>query len=86
MVLGEAFYDWDEDRGAEIDSRRHVRSVGVDAPAASQEHKPNIVVMVMDNLGWGEIGVYGGGILRGARTPRLDWLNANKRPDSEHTG
>ena len=56
------------------------------APAASQEHKPNIVVMVMDNLGWGEIGVYGGGILRGARTPRLDWLNANKRPDSEHTG
>ena len=51
-----------------------------------QEQKPNIVVMVMDNLGWGEIGVYGGGILRGARTPRLDWLNANKRPDSEHTG
>jgi arylsulfatase len=30
--------------------------------------------MVMDNLGWGEIGVYGGGILRGAETPRLDKL------------
>ena len=26
----------------------------------------------MDNLGWGELGVYGGGILRGAPTPRLD--------------
>jgi arylsulfatase len=30
--------------------------------------------MVMDNLGWGEIGCYGGGILRGAETPRLDRL------------
>lgn len=36
--------------------------------------KPNIVLIVMDNLGWGEIGVYGGGILRGAETPRLDAL------------
>jgi len=35
--------------------------------------KPNIVLMVMDNLGWGGIGVYGG-ILRGAETPRLDKL------------
>jgi arylsulfatase len=41
---------------------------------AGQEQKPNFVVMVMDNLGWGEIGVYGGGILRGAETPRLDKL------------
>ena len=40
----------------------------------AQEDKPNIVLMVMDNLGWGEIGVYGGGILRGAETPRLDNL------------
>ena len=30
--------------------------------------------MMMDNLGWGEIGAYGGGILRGAETPRLDAL------------
>ena len=36
--------------------------------------KPNVVLMVMDNLGWGEIGAYGGGILRGAETPRLDTL------------
>ena len=35
--------------------------------------KPNIVLMVMDNLGWGELGTYGGGILRGAATAyRLD--------------
>jgi arylsulfatase len=36
--------------------------------------KPNVVLMVMDNLGWGEIGAYGGGELRGAATPRLDDL------------
>jgi arylsulfatase len=36
--------------------------------------KPNVVVMMVDNLGWGELGVYGGGELRGARTPNLDKL------------
>jgi len=36
--------------------------------------KPNIVVMLADNLGYGELGVYGGGILRGAPTPRIDQL------------
>ncbi len=41
---------------------------------AGQEQKPNFVLMVMDNLGWGEIGAYGGGILRGADTQRLDKL------------
>ncbi len=43
---------------------------------SAAQDKPNIVLMVMDNLGWGEIGVYGGGILRGAATPRLDRLAA----------
>jgi arylsulfatase len=32
--------------------------------------------MLSDNLGFGEIGVYGGGALRGAPTPRLDRLSA----------
>ena len=36
--------------------------------------KPNVVIMMVDNLGWGEIGTYGGGILRGAHTPKLDKL------------
>jgi arylsulfatase A-like enzyme len=35
---------------------------------------PNIILVLMDNLGWGELGVYGGGILRGAPTPRIDKL------------
>ncbi|MBW4935546.1 arylsulfatase [Marinobacter sp. F4206] len=41
---------------------------------ANESVKPNVVFMMMDNLGWGEIGVYGGGALRGAQTPRLDTL------------
>ena len=44
------------------------------APAVAQQDKPNVVVMMVDNLGWGELGVYGGGALRGAPTPRLDTL------------
>src|SRR6185369_7709925 len=38
------------------------------------QRKPNIVLMLTDNLGYGELGVYGGGILRGAPTPRIDKL------------
>ena len=37
-------------------------------------NKPNIVLVFMDNLGYGEVGVYGGGELRGAPTPRIDNL------------
>ena len=39
--------------------------------------KPNIVFFFWDNLGWGEVGCYGGGILRGAPTPRIDSLAAD---------
>ena len=35
---------------------------------------PNIVLILADNLGWGELGCYGGGALRGAPTPRIDQL------------
>jgi arylsulfatase A-like enzyme len=38
--------------------------------------KPNIVLVLADNLGWGELGCYGGGVLRGAPTPRIDTLAA----------
>ncbi|TDZ24697.1 N-acetylgalactosamine-6-sulfatase [Colletotrichum orbiculare MAFF 240422] len=36
--------------------------------------RPNIVLVLADNLGWGELGCYGGGELRGAATPRIDKL------------
>lgn len=36
--------------------------------------KTNIVLVLADNLGWGELGCYGGGAIRGAPTPRIDAL------------
>ena len=44
--------------------------------AAQPAPRPNIVFILMDNLGYGEVGVYGGGITRGAPTPRIDQLAA----------
>src|SRR2546423_3817623 len=47
----------------------------VDGPSAQQPGRPpNIVLILVDNVGWGEFGVYGGGALRGAPTPRIDKL------------
>jgi arylsulfatase A-like enzyme len=40
----------------------------------SPASKPNILFMLVDNLGYGELGVYGGGATRGAPTPRIDKL------------
>ncbi len=45
-------------------------------PSAFAQDKPNIVLVFMDNFGWGEPGFNGGGIIRGAPTPRLDALAA----------
>ncbi|MDJ0785730.1 MAG: arylsulfatase [Myxococcota bacterium] len=44
--------------------------------ARAADSRPNIVLMLSDNLGYGEIGAYGGGVLRGAPTPRLDEIAA----------
>jgi len=43
---------------------------------AFAQDKPNIVLILMDNFGYGEIGVYGGGVLRGAPTPNIDSIGA----------
>ena len=45
-------------------------------PAASThaQDKPNIVLVFMDNFGWGEPGFNGGGVTRGAATPRIDQI------------
>src|SRR4051812_6189929 len=53
-------------QGTRLNSLAEARQVG--------NNKPNIVFILMDNLGYGEVGAYGGGITRGAPTPRIDRL------------
>jgi arylsulfatase len=43
-------------------------------PTQARSGKPNILFILADNLGYGELGVYGGGETRGAATPRIDQL------------
>ena len=45
-----------------------------DLSESSGQGKPNIVLVFLDNFGWGEPGFNGGGIIRGAATPRMDKL------------
>ena len=45
---------------------------GKAAEAPKGAKKPNIVVIMTDDVGWGDLGCYGGGETRGAPTPNLD--------------
>ncbi len=42
--------------------------------AAAADEKPNVLFVLTDNTGWGDYGVYGGGVARGAPTPNIDKL------------
>jgi arylsulfatase len=44
--------------------------------SADEPGKPNVVLMLADNVGYGDLGAYGGGVIRGMPTPRLDQLAA----------
>jgi arylsulfatase A-like enzyme len=46
----------------------------VSAPTSAQQQKPSILFILADNVGYGDIGAYGGGEMRGAPTPRIDRL------------
>ena len=48
--------------------------IGSETAFAQQNNKPNVVFILADNVGYGDLGSYGGGELRGAPTPRLDAL------------
>lgn len=43
---------------------------------SASSKKPNFVVIMTDDVGWGDLGCYGGGAMRGAPTPHLDQLAA----------
>jgi len=38
----------------------------------AQQKAPNVIVIMTDDVGWGDLGCYGGGVMRGAPTPNLD--------------
>ncbi len=44
------------------------------ASALAAQTKPNVVLILADNVGYGDLGPYGGGELRGFPTPRIDAL------------
>jgi arylsulfatase A-like enzyme len=50
--------------------------IAANAPMLAQQpqQKPNVVFILADNVGYGDLGPYGGGELRGAPTPRIDQL------------
>jgi arylsulfatase len=43
-------------------------------PALAQQAKPNILFIVSDDTGYGDLGPYGGGEGRGMPTPNIDRL------------
>ncbi len=48
-----------------------VLAIFIALPALAAQ-KPNIILLVSDDTGWGDLGVYGGGEGRGMPTPNLD--------------
>ena len=46
------------------------------AAVTGAAERPNVVLMLADNLGYGDIGAYGGGAVLGTPTPNLDALAA----------
>lgn len=46
----------------------------VDAAREKSCKKPNLLIFIVDDMGWGDFGAYGGGPARGAATPKVDQL------------
>ena len=46
------------------------------ATSSAATEKPNVVLMLSDNVGYGDIGAFQGGAIRGAPTPNIDSIAA----------
>jgi arylsulfatase len=49
---------------------------GIDVAQAQAQQKPNIIMIISDDTGYGDLGPYGGGVGRGMPTPGIDRLAA----------
>src|ERR1700674_2936489 len=45
--------------------------------SARRGKRPNVLVFLMDDVGWGDFGCYGGGVAVGAPTPNFDRMARN---------
>jgi arylsulfatase A-like enzyme len=54
--------------------------------AQAQDKRPNVVVIMTDDTGWGDLGAFGGGKTRNAPTPNLDQLAAGGTTFTEWYG
>jgi len=59
-----------------------IMMLGTPAVAQQQPQKPNVIFILADNVGYGDLGPYGGGEMRGAATPQIA-LRANDHETSE---
>ena len=66
------YYEFQKKHGAEWAKE----DKAIDAKLAALEKKfgkkPNIIYILVDDIGHGELGVQGGGAMRGAPTPQID--------------
>ena len=69
--------------GTALISVAALTSLALSAPASAQQpatqqptaqQKPNIIMIVSDDTGYGDLGPYGGGVGRGMPTPNIDRL------------
>ncbi len=60
-------------RGRDFDPQRTARYLDGLAPSPTQAKRPNFVIMLVDDLGYGDLGVYGSSTLK---TPNIDQMAA----------
>jgi arylsulfatase len=57
-----------------LDEQEHHAAQRLQAYRGSTGRRPNVVVILFDDVGWGDFGCYGGGVAVGAPTPNIDRL------------